>query len=136
MKNKVFSLVGILAITLVFGLTVVGCATFEAMAASNEARQTDGKGGTVTVSNTDNSSAYYVVGPGRDGTYSSRTSYCITSGFGKPFNVDNDGSYFVYYRRVRDGESITTVPRDENFQGWNSKSVYISNDEAVRVNIP
>jgi len=139
MKNKVFSLVGILAITLVFGLTVVGCAMFEVVATDNQTQQPDGKGGKINVVNTTehaNGIRYFIVGPNSDGTYTSRSSiYDLTSRSIKPFYVYNDGSYLIYYRAQRSDEN-GNLPKGDNYLSWQSKLVYVSNNETVRVEIP
>ena len=137
MANK-FKWVGMFLMVLFLGMTVVGCAMFGAMAADNEAKQTDGKGGTIRVANTTTHATghrYWVVGPSRDGTYTRATIYGVTSGSVRPYTVDNDGSYLIYYRAARSDES-SNPPRDENYQSWNRKSVYVSNDETVRVELP
>ena len=127
--------IGMLVFMLVFGMVFNGCVMFNAMAANNEAKQTDGKGGNIRVVNTTPNVAgnmYYVAGPSRSGNY--RTT-SVTSGYSASFSVDEDGLYLIYYRRVRDGEP--NIPsRDEDYRNWYSKSVHVSNDETFRVEIP
>ena len=122
-------------ILLIFGMVLNGCTMLDAMVADAQAKQTDGKGGNIRVLNTTSQgtgSMYYVAGPSRSGNY--RTT-SVTSGSSASFSVDEDGLYIIYFRRVRDGEP--NIPsRDENYRNWYSKSVHVSNDATVRVEIP
>ncbi|MCL2722440.1 MAG: hypothetical protein FWD47_14010 [Treponema sp.] len=51
MKNKMFSLVGILVITLVFGMTVVGCVMMQTLVASAHEREQERQGGIIRIQN-------------------------------------------------------------------------------------
>ena len=127
---------------LVMVLGLSGCVMMGALAYSSQAREDarveDGRGGIIRVFNTTDhatGSRYWVVGPSRDGTYTRSQILGLTSGSGRSFTVDVDGSYLIYYRAASSDEGANP-PRDENYQSWRSKQVYISNNITVRVEIP
>jgi len=134
--KKIGLWLGMLVLALVFGMTVVGCVLFEVMSANIEARNSDGKGGDITINNTSDSNEYFVIYPDRDGRYTMIMAKRLTKNGRDFFSVDNDGSYLIYYRQVREGETPPFL-RDEDYRTWwNSKSIFVSNDERVSVSIP
>jgi hypothetical protein len=172
MVNKKFWL-GMLVLVLVFGLTVVGCAGVPFTRISSDGTKTitapdgtvtvidlrtDGKGGTLTIKNTDNVD-YWYTSPSRPDTRSRTLANLSSSrlfsrgGVEPSFMLEEDGEYEIFYRRIRDGEKdpptvqilgpgvnrsvLSNNPLyEESSNGWSKKSVYVSNEETFTISIP
>ena len=124
MKNKGF-LLGILAIGLIFGTTVVGCITMTPVSETGQIRVVNNSGG-----------RFWIAGP-QFRNYNMQytmNSQPLDTGREFIYFTHEDGAYYIYYLPV----SILDVdgPRDRNFLNWSSKSITISKGETVRVEIP
>ena len=132
----------IIAVT-AFGLFIVlglACATMTpeeraAHQAAQEARQTDGKGGTIIVRHIGSSNvSYCFLRLNHPGSGSRGSIYNLyKAGDSHRFIVDEDGSYTIRYR-ILEGASEALKYESGDFNSI--KTVYVSNDQTVYVNIP
>ncbi|MCL2722439.1 MAG: hypothetical protein FWD47_14005 [Treponema sp.] len=145
MKNKMFSLVGILALMLVFGMTVVGCVSAElerqptASQVEREQRETrriaEGRGGKIEVHYNIQTTpeAYYCIHP-KYSFRASREPWLRGGGsnlLGRGtivYIAEQDGDYvFAYLRRGGDRTNINH---------WIERTYYMSGNNTVTINIP
>lgn len=93
---------------------------------------TDGKGGKIIVKNI-SSSEYWCTNP-------FSTSNSGIQNMGKNSSgttlIEKDGEYTIFYRPVRDGDNSWKFTDEEIRSTWMRKTVYVSNDETVEINIP
>lgn len=144
--------IGLLFIIIVFGILIVGCAILSEIGANlstiGQAPPTDdGKGGIVIVTRTDDVHYWYVSYT--DGSYTERdvlnnNPVSVYELFSFETNIRNDSTFTILYRPMTDLERIggygqkEAVERviKENKRNWQRKTVYVSNDQTVRISIP
>jgi hypothetical protein len=113
-------------------------------AARQAARLTDGKGGTIVfiVTVSEGQRGYVYRCDLNPSTFSRRDPW-----IGPEFNtrsserrtkiVDEDGEYLIRYSRLLPPRENSMFPQtSQDINDWRSKTVYVSNDETVTVNIP
>jgi len=142
-KNKVLAastlkLLLVVGLALVFGMAVAGCTLMQAMNADYQAKQTDGKGGSLRVENT-SKVKYWCTNPI---PHYSRTDNDLVFFIREimpnnmtSFPFDADGTYTVRYRQQFDGENKSHL-NAEQIKMWSSKSIYVSGDETITITIP
>jgi hypothetical protein len=136
MKNKRLGF-GMLVMVVVFGITVTGCSTLSGI--FSEPPTDDGQGGIVIIRNNTSDTSYWYDYGNDDGH--SGFAGLLFEGNSERVLLRLDSTFTVYYRPMTQGErrdpsaSAQRAAR-ENKRLWQTKSVTISNDETVIIDIP
>jgi len=163
MKNKYFSFMGILVITLVFGMTVVGCVSLTpeekearrveremqaaAIAAEREAQEArriaEGRGGIIVIQFEflSGQGAAYSIHP-KNSVHGSREPWNRpsqsygTSGGTRQYTAQQDGEYVIAYRFTYSHTDPRHRDDRTDINAWRERTVYMSGNNTVRINIP